>query len=71
MTNIFMLVNLTPFSGLVHSIPNHLHGHTVAAMYFNFGHLVKKFGKNEAELEVSLLTSPEKSHILYISFTNH
>ena len=58
-TNIFMLVNLEPISGFIleiNSIPNYLHGHTVAAMCFNMGHLVKKLGKNEAELEVSILT---------------
>ena len=43
-TNIFMLVNLEPFSGFIleiKSIPNYLQGHTVAAMRFNMGHLVK------------------------------
>ena len=53
-----MLVNLEPISGFIleiNSIPNYLHGHTVAAMCFNMGHLVKKLGKNEAELEVSIL----------------
>ena len=58
-TNIFMLVNLEPISGFIletNSIPNYLHGHMVAAMCFNMGHLVKKLCKNEAELEVSILT---------------
>ena len=58
-TNIFMLVNLEPIFGFIleiNSIPNYLHGHTVVAMCFNMGHLVKKSGKNEAELEVSILT---------------
>ena len=44
-TNIFMLLNLRPISGFIleiKSIPNYLQGHTVAAMYFNMGHLVKK-----------------------------
>jgi len=46
-TNIFMLVNLEPIFGFIleiNSIPNYLHGHTVAAMCFNMGHLVKKVG---------------------------
>ena len=58
-TNIFMLVNLEPIFGFIleiNSIPNYLHRHTVVAMCFNMGHLVKKLGKNEAELEVSILT---------------
>ena len=58
-TNIFMLVNLEPIFGFIleiNSIPNYLHGHTVAAMCFDIGHLVKKLGKNEAELEVSFWT---------------
>ena len=55
MTNIFMLVNLELFFGFIleiNRIPNHLHGHTVVAMCFNMGHLVKKIGKNVVELEV-------------------
>ena len=55
-----MLVNLVPIFGFIleiKSIPNYLHGHTVAAMCFNMGHLVKKkLAENEAELEVSILT---------------
>ena len=46
-TNIFMLVNLEPIFGFIleiNSIPNQLHGHTVAAMCFNMGYLVKKVG---------------------------
>ena len=52
-------VNLEPIFGFIleiNSIPNYLNGHTVVAMCFNMGHLVKKSGKNEAELEVSILT---------------
>ena len=66
-TNIFMLVNLEPIFGFIleiSSIPNYLHGHTVVAMCFIMGHLVKQSGKNEAELEVSILTWPKKGHIL-------
>ena len=58
-TNIFMLVNLEQTFGFIldiNSIPNYLHGHTVVAMSFNMGHLVKKLDKNEAELEVKILT---------------
>ena len=48
-TKIVMLVNLEPISGFIleiKSILNYLQGHTVAAMCFNIGHLVKKLGKN-------------------------
>ena len=58
-TNIFMLVNLEPIFGFIleiNSILKYLHGHMVVAMCFNMGHLVKKSGKNEADLEVSILT---------------
>ena len=44
-TNIFILVNLEPIFGFIleiNSIPDYLHGHTVAAMCLNMGHLVKK-----------------------------
>ena len=54
-----MLVNLEPIFGFIleiNSITNYLHGHTVVAMCFDMGHRVKKSGKNEAELEVSILT---------------
>ena len=54
-----MLMNLEPifeFILEINSIPNYLHGHTVLGMCFNMGHLLKKLGKNEAEIEVSILT---------------
>ena len=43
-TNIFALVNLEPNYGFIldiKSIQNYLQGHTVAAMCFNMGNLVK------------------------------
>ena len=57
-TNIFMLVNIEQifrFILEINSIPNDLHGHMVVAMCCNIGHLVKKMGKKEVELEVSFL----------------
>ena len=54
-----MLVNLGiifVFILKIKGIPNYQHGHMVIAMCFNMGHLVKYLGKNEAELEVSILT---------------
>ena len=41
-----MLVHLEPILGFI----------LVAAMCFNMGYLVKKLGKNEEKLEVSILT---------------
>ena len=66
-TNIVMLINLDPileFILEIKIIPNYLHGHMVAAMCFNMGNLVKKLGKNAAELEVLILIWPKKKHIL-------
>ena len=65
-----MQVNLEPISGFIleiNNIPNYLHGYTLAAMTFNMGHLVKKVGENETELEVSILTGP-KNPIFYKCF---
>ena len=59
-TNIFMLVNLEPIFGFIleiNSIPNYLHGHTVVAMSFNMGHLVKT-------LRESRKAAPRMSHRL-------
>ena len=53
MANIVTLLNLEPILGFIlefKSIPIYLHGHTVSAMCFNMGHLVRN--EEEAELEV-------------------
>ena len=65
-TNIFMLVHLEPILGFI----------LVAAMCFNMGYLVKKLGKNEEKLEVSILTWHKKGalglsiYLAYITFQN-
>ena len=46
-TNIVTIVNIEPHLGYmleIKGIPNYLRGHTVVAMCFNMGHLVKKVG---------------------------
>ena len=43
-----MLVNLEPIVGFmleIKSIQIYLHGHTVSAMCFNMGHLLKQVGQ--------------------------
>ena len=61
-------MNLEPIFGFIleiNSLPSYLHKRTVVAMCFDVGHLVKKLGKNKAELEDKIFTLPKKGHILF------